>query len=558
MGRRFTQLVAVVSSVLPTPVRAEVDWEALLGRSRELSMSGILGLVETDILFAEPGTQQTEIYRILQSLVGIGCLRVLSRICVAPCWEFLHTMYGIKQPEGVEAREFWLRQESWTEMSALGLSQEDTSYHRINQGSGPQIKILWTFEQLENERDWWTGDEGDQLRPGDDAARIRERRRSSSTHVTAALSNGGRAGPRSKSPANSSVVNRDALSRGKTPNIYKTRHGNSVSEGTTDKWFMDRWQCEVLAVAAVHRLPVKQASHVLTVAYFGHKAARRWHILHGIVCCLLTGANLAAAMLTHWSWATQLAALSCLGYFTTRTACLRAWRFVPNVALRDEVPELLGDWPAADTGSVYLRVGVQSSSFCHLRGIFALSGERVEEARGIVQMTKRGRWRTNRSRIPYVTPYENHATHAAKGDTAWLSYEVQSSWYGLVATVESDNVALRSASVVAVLLNGFVLLLLGFGASTPAGWNSTILGIYVAGIAIAIASRSRRSQWTMPEFQVVDLTTKMLPKSVYDRLAKRKDLHFVEETTGAEDARDENLAEKGHGIRFRQEGGPIL
>jgi hypothetical protein len=557
MGRRFTQLVAVVSSVLPTPVRAEVDWEALLGRSRELSMSGILGLVETDILFAEPGTQQTEIYRILQSLVGIGCLRVLSRICVAPCWEFLHTMYGIKQPEGVEAREFWLRQESWTEMSALGLSQEDTSYHRINQGSGPQIKILWTFEQLENERDWWTGDEGDQLRPGDDAARIRERRRSSSTHVTAALSNGGRAGPRSKSPANSSVVNRDALSRGKTPNIYKTRHGNSVSEGTTDKWFMDRWQCEVLAVAAVHRLPVKQASHVLTVAYFGHKAARRWHILHGIVCCLLTGANLAAAMLTHWSWATQLAALSCLGYFTTRTACLRAWRFVPNVALRDEVPELLGDWPAADTGSVYLRVGVQSSSFCHLRGIFALSGERVEEARGIVQMTKRGRWRTNRSRIPYVTPYENHATHAAKSDTAWLSYEVQSSWYGLVATVESDNVALRSASVVAVLLNGFVLLLLGFGASTPAGWNSTILGIYVAGITIAIASRSRRSQWTMPEFQVVDLTTKMLPPSVYNRLAKRKDLHFIEETIGAEDGRDENLAEKGHGTRFRQEGGTI-
>jgi hypothetical protein len=186
-----------------------------------------------------------------------------------------------------------------------------------------------------------------------------------------------------------------------------------------------------------------------------------------------------------------------------------------------------------------------------------LSGERVEEARGIVQMTKRGRWRTNRSRIPYVTPYENHATHAAKSDTAWLSYEVQSSWYGLVATVESDNVALRSASVVAVLLNGFVLLLLGFGASTPAGWNSTILGIYVAGITIAIASRSRRSQWTMPEFQVVDLTTKMLPPSVYNRLAKRKDLHFIEETIGAEDGRDENLAEKGHGTRFRQEGGTI-
>jgi len=87
---------------------------------------------------------------------------------------------------------------------------------------------------------------------------------------------------------------------------------------------MDRWQCEVLAVASEHRLSVKQASQVLTVAYFGHKAARGWHILHGVVCCLLTGATFAVSMLTHWSWVTQLAALSCLGYFTTRTACLRA------------------------------------------------------------------------------------------------------------------------------------------------------------------------------------------------------------------------------------------
>jgi len=77
--------------------------------------------------------------------------------------------------------------------------------------------------------------------------------------------------------------------------------------------------------------------------------------------------------------------------------------------------------------------------------------------------------------------------------------------------LESDNVALRSASVVAVLLNGFTLLSLGFGASTPTGWNSIILGIYVVGIMIAIASRSRRSQRTMPEFQVVDLTSKKLP-----------------------------------------------
>lgn len=194
---------------------------------------------------------------------------------------------------------------------------------------------------------------------------ICERRRSS-VHISN-LSHGPT--PRSKSPSGG-VANRDALSRGKTPKIYKTRRGNCVSEGTTDKCFMDRWQCEVLAVAAAHRLSVGQASQ-----------------------------------------------------------------------------------------------------------------------------------------IPFVAPYESHAAHDAESHAGRLSYEIQSSWYGLVATVESDNVALRSTSVVAVLVNGFVLLILGFGASTEDSWNSAILGIYVAGIIIAIASRGRMSQWTMPEFQVVDLTT---------------------------------------------------
>lgn len=144
------------------PAAALVEWDNLISKSRELSMSGILGLVETDILYAEPGTEQAEVWRVLQALVGIGCLRVVARICRAPCWEFLHAMHGIPPPEGVEAREFWLRQASWTEISALGLSQEDTSYHRINQGSRPQLRILWTKAQLEHERTWWH-DEGHAL-----------------------------------------------------------------------------------------------------------------------------------------------------------------------------------------------------------------------------------------------------------------------------------------------------------------------------------------------------------------------------------------------------------
>ncbi len=546
MDRRFYRYVSIVLSLLPEPVRASVDWDNLAGKTRELSMSGVLGLVETDILFAEPGTEQYELYRILQSLVGIGCLRVLSRICKAPCWEFLHTMYGIKQPEGVEAREFWLRQESWTEMSALGLSQEDTSYHRINQGSGPQIKVLWTHSQLQHEREWWLEEEDGYLRPGDDETTIRDRRRSS-----AQVTNPG-ADARSKSPSNSGVVNRDALSHGKTPNIYKSRRGNCVSEGTTDKWFMDRWQCEVLAVAAVHGLTVKEASEILTIAYFGHGAVPPLHILHGIVCCLLTAGTFIAAMLTNWSWVLQLASLTCLGYFTTRTACLRAWKFDPNTALAEEVPEMLPDWPAANTGSVHIRVGVQSSGFCHLRGLFSVPRERIEAAREESQ-TKRGRWQTNRSQIPYVQPYENHATHGAKSEAGWLSYEIQSSWYGLLATVEADNVALRSASVVTVLANGLILLLLGFGASIPPGWNWGILGIYIAAIVIAIGSRRRRMQWTMPEFQVVDLTSKTVPPSVYKRLANRKELQLMGQTQKTAEAQDASSMEKGQSIAFKEE-----
>ena len=69
MDCHFVRSVAAVLWLLPAPVRAEEDWKALVGRSRELSMSGILGLVETDILFAdaEPGIEQYEIWRILRA-----------------------------------------------------------------------------------------------------------------------------------------------------------------------------------------------------------------------------------------------------------------------------------------------------------------------------------------------------------------------------------------------------------------------------------------------------------------------------------------------------------
>jgi hypothetical protein len=143
-------------------VAAMIDFDTVITQSRQLSMSGILGILDTDILFAEPGSEQPEYWRLVQGTLGIGALRVLSRICKTPCFEMLHLMHGIKLPEAVEAREFWLRQEAWSEIRALDMGQEDTSYHRINQGSGPQGKLLWNWEEIEAERELWGSEsEGD-------------------------------------------------------------------------------------------------------------------------------------------------------------------------------------------------------------------------------------------------------------------------------------------------------------------------------------------------------------------------------------------------------------
>jgi hypothetical protein len=311
MGRNGVLKLALSSLI--QPVRAEIDWETLIGKSRELSMSGILGLVDTDILYAEPGTEQPEIWRILQAMVGIGCLRVVSRICKAPCWEILHQIYGIQPPESVEAREFWLRQPSWTEMSRLGMTQEDTSYHRINQGSGPQLRLLWTAREVQDEHDWWN-QKGTSLSHRDpspgSAPNTPYLKRDSLAVISPETTRGGRS-----TSMSGRSMDRDALRKGETPWIYVSRRGSSVSEGTTDKWFMDRWQCEVLAVASIHELTIAQASEVLTVTYFGHQTGLVWHGGSGLACLALSAGTFVAAEYTDWAWMSQFAALSCLGYF---------------------------------------------------------------------------------------------------------------------------------------------------------------------------------------------------------------------------------------------------
>jgi hypothetical protein len=488
-------------------------------------MSGILGLVETELLFANSGAEQNEIFRILQALVGIGSLRVVSRICRSPCYEQLHQMYGIQPPESVEARDFWLNQPSWTVMGCLGMTQEDTSYHKINQGSGPQLRILWSLDKLLEAKEWWADTEHALGRTG--------LSRSKSDHLSAPSATTPDGVPRSGSVA-SRRTSRQA--QGDTPNLYLSRRGSAISEGTTDKWFLDRWQCEVLAVAAKHQLSILDASEVLTVAYFGRETPPQWHLVLGAACSFLSAGTFAMAHLTDWSWTIQFVALSCVGYFANRTACLRAWKFAPakcmkrtnevltpTKSMEEEVPILEDDWP--DPGErpnkVFVQIAVQASGFCSLKGIVSLSQKCIDEARTAAQQ-QQCRWKSSRDTVAYTKPYDDPSSQRY----TWLSYEIQTSWFGLVTSVEPDNLALRSTSVIIIIINGVVLLIMGFGGTIKEGWNAIVLGVYLFGVVVAVLFRGRSTKWTMPEFAEVDLTKGSLTPAIKHRLLKLKNTKY--------------------------------
>ncbi|KIM21932.1 hypothetical protein M408DRAFT_29176 [Serendipita vermifera MAFF 305830] len=99
-------------------------------------------------------------------------------------------------------------------------------------------------------------------------------------------------------------------------------------------------------------------------------------------------------------------------------------------------------------------------------------------------------------------PYAN----TGRMDRDWISFESQSTYYGLLVSVEPDNVARRSLGVIWAMVNGLGLLILGFGGSIPDDWSAYILTIYISGILIAISGRGRRCVWTLPEFSIVDFT----------------------------------------------------
>jgi hypothetical protein len=453
-------------------------------------MSGILGLIETDILFAESGTSQPEFWRIAQGTLGIGALRVMSRVCKTPCFEQLHQMYGIKPPESMQAREFWLRQEAWTELQGLDMGQEDTSYHRINQGSGPQGKLLYDWEEIETERKRWGSHD-------EDPSNIPVKRRSQDS---------------TDRPKEGWVGVNTSLS-------VAGQKGEEISQGSTDKWWMDRWQIEALAVASGQELTLENACNLLTTAYFGPPTGHLHHLISGIVCGLLTVGTFVAAWYTNWSWVIQFFALSSLGYFVNWTSSLRGWQFMasPDPLVRNFRPRISKSWPTKDevADGAALRIAVQSSGTVHLRGLILIPKPLLDAAKQVA-ISRRGRYKSNQNLNKRESlPYSN-----TRSDKHWISFESQASFYGLLVTVEPDNVARRSLGVIWAMVDGLLLLILGFGASTPDDWSKYVLIIYIIGIIVAICGRNRDSVWTLPEFKKVDFTVKpvIVPPTMRPRI----------------------------------------
>jgi hypothetical protein len=461
-------------------------------------MSGVLGLLSTDLLFAEPGTSQPEYWRLGQAILGIGSLHVLGRICQSPCFEKLHFMYGVKPPEAVQAREFWLRQEGWTEIAIINMGREDTSYHRINQGSGPQGKLLWSQEEIETEKEWWKG--GNVAGSGTQRTTRHEK---------------------TQNPEKDNEEPwREVASDGK---------GTEVIEGTTDKWWMDRWQIEALAVASKLNLTLEDTCDLLSTAYFGRSVGGRQLLFSGIMSAVLTICTFLAAWFTHWSWIPQFFALTCLGYFVNWIASLRGWKFEPASAeeVRTFIPKIHKMWPTPeelkDCGGA-IRIAVQSSGIAHMRGIIVLPRDVLNAAKKEA-ILKRGRYYEARSSNELKIPYSNEQEESHR----WISFESQSSFYGLLVSIGPDNVHRRSIGVIWALIDGLLLLILGFGASIRHNWGGYVLSIYISGMVIAIFSRRRRATWTLPEFRNIDFTTEppVIPPAMESRIRGMKAANFL-------------------------------
>lgn len=491
-------------------------------------MSGILGLLDTDLLYLEPGSKQKEIFRFLSAILGVGALRVIFKIARAPCLRFIHEACGQKPPEPFDAAQFWFLQESWTEMKGIGLNEEDTRYFRINMGSGPQAKVLWNEQDFQTERDWWRNPRGlassqSLQSTSDDSITLVT---STGTAKTEPVEKGKDAVTVSITPTASSSPKLEPIEKTITiskdlpfvhaPGIFQSRAGEGLVQGTTIKWWMDRWQSEVLAVASIQGLAMQEACELLSYAYFGSDHGHKRHTLACLAVTAMVATTLATAMLTQWSWIPQFISLSLLGYFINWTASLRSWKWTPNPNLKTYRPRLLNAWPNTSQNAVHIRIAVQNARTCHLRALIPLDLPLAEKARRHA-CNARGRYFRNTRGVPASEkPYND--IHDMK--MHWLSYQVEGSYYGLIASVEPDNALRRTLSILFSICVSSVLLVTGFGADVPKTLSPYILGIYALGFITAVSARGKSAKWTLSEYQALDLTTMEVPELVRERICQ--------------------------------------
>ncbi|KAJ3123568.1 hypothetical protein HK098_001823 [Nowakowskiella sp. JEL0407] len=478
-------------SIIPNVV-AGLDYEKLLEKSKEVSMSGLVGLVDTDALFAEPGTEQRWYWRVAQSFIGLGAIRILARIAKSPCFEVIHQMFGIKPPEAVEAREFWLRQESWTEMERLETSQEDTSYHKINQGAGPQAILIRTQMEAYAERERWA-----------------------TRNVKKA--DGGSA-PMTPFTPITTVVARPTINTAssivRVSEAEKKKH-TDVTEGTTDKWWMDRWQIEALATSAFNDVTIGISCQTLTATYFGKTIDQVYYVALLVLLIATTIACVVVGLSTDYVFILHIFATTVLGFVVNTVSALRAWRFFPSKSLVDEKPKFAKNIPTDFTDEYLIRVAVQNSLF-QLIGCFILPAAKIDESIEDAK-TKKPRYHVDTSKeVPHTvyTAPDDDKQIDRRNEMDWISYQVQSTYYGLIVSVEPDNVANRSLGILICVVCGFVLLLVGIGSTSPEGWDVYVLCAYIFLALVAIMSRNRSASWTMPIFAIIDHTTKKAPEQI--------------------------------------------
>ena len=161
---------------------------------------------------------------------------------------------------------------------------------------------------------------------------------------------------------------------------------------------------------------------------------------------------------------------------------------------------------------------MQNARTYHLRALIPIDSAIVTKAQAHAR-DMRGRYFRNHAGVSAAEkPYNNPLDMTMH----WLSYQVEGSYYGLVASVEPDNALRRTLSILLSISVSSVLLVTGFGADVPEKLSPYILGIYALGFLTAILARGKSARWTMSEYNALNLTRRPMdvPGSVRGRIGR--------------------------------------